>query len=93
MGESGSVTGVDMTENQLAVARLHAAEWATTLGYKAPNMRFVSGRIEALGEAGIADGSVDLVISNWCFTAALGMAFSLMLPRPLTHVLPAAWST
>jgi len=35
-----------------------------TLGYAAPNMRFVSGRIEALGEAGIADASVDLVISN-----------------------------
>ena len=53
-----------MTEPLLAVARAHATEWATTLGYKAPNMRFVSGRIEALGEAGIADGSIDLVISN-----------------------------
>ncbi len=64
VGEHGSVTGVDFTEPQLAVARAHAAEWATTLGYASPNMRFVSGRIEALGEAGIADGSVDLVISN-----------------------------
>jgi hypothetical protein len=69
VGESGSVTGVDMTEQQLSVARGHAAEWATTLGYKAPKMRFVSGRIEALGEVGIADSSVDLVISNWCGVA------------------------
>ena len=53
-----------MTVQQLAVARAHAAEWAATLGYAAPNMRFVSGRIEALAEAGIADGSCDLVISN-----------------------------
>ena len=46
-----------MTEAQLAVARAHAAEWAAHLGYAEPNMRFVAGRMEALGEAGIAGAS------------------------------------
>lgn len=35
-----------------------------TLGYAQPNMRFVEGRIEDLAAAGIADASIDLVISN-----------------------------
>lgn len=35
-----------------------------TLGYAQPNMRFVEGQIERLDEAGIADSSVDLIISN-----------------------------
>lgn len=35
-----------------------------TLGYAQPNMRFVEGQIERLDEAGIADASVDLIISN-----------------------------
>lgn len=65
VGEAGSVTGVDMTPAQLAVARKHADEYCTqTLGYAQPNMRFVEGQIERLDEAGIADASVDLIISN-----------------------------
>jgi hypothetical protein len=53
VGAAGSVTGVDMTAPQLDVARRHASAWAEHLGYPAPNMRFINGRIEALGEAGI----------------------------------------
>lgn len=34
------------------------------LGYAASNMRFVEGHIEFLDKAGIADESLDLVISN-----------------------------
>lgn len=62
VGPSGSVTGVDMTDEQLAVARAHTQQWASHLGYA--NLRFVRGRMERLDEAGIADASVDLVISN-----------------------------
>ena len=54
VGARGSVTGVDMTEAQLAVARKHADAWAKHLGYAQPNMRFVKGRMEDLREAGIA---------------------------------------
>jgi hypothetical protein len=35
---------------------------AATLGYD--NMEFLQGMIEFIGEAGVKDGSVDLVISN-----------------------------
>lgn len=65
VGESGSVTGIDMTPEQVDVARRHAEDYCTqTLGYSKPNMRFVQGKIEDLASAGIADGSIDLIISN-----------------------------
>ena len=62
VGASGSVTGVDFTDEQLAVARAHTAAWSHHLGYS--NLRFVRGRMERLDEAGVGDASVDLVISN-----------------------------
>lgn len=47
------------------VARKYADEYCTsTLGYSAPNMRFVKGTIEDLKGADVADGSMDLIISN-----------------------------
>ncbi|KAI3425191.1 hypothetical protein D9Q98_008960 [Chlorella vulgaris] len=65
VGERGSVTGVDMTQALLNVARKYADEYCSqTLGYAAPNMRFVEGEIEYLDRAGVPDSSVDLVISN-----------------------------
>mmetsp|Transcript_13925 Transcript_13925/g.44162 ORF Transcript_13925/g.44162 Transcript_13925/m.44162 type:complete len:418 (-) Transcript_13925:215-1468(-) len=64
VGEQGKVTGVDMTANQLSVARKYVDEYTSTLGYAAPNMSFVEGKIEDLKSAGIEDGSIDLAISN-----------------------------
>lgn len=65
VGEKGSVTGVDMTPEQLAVAREHAESYCTsTLGYASPNMTFVEGYMEDLAAAGVAPGSIDLAISN-----------------------------
>ncbi|KIY94416.1 arsenic (+3 oxidation state) methyltransferase [Monoraphidium neglectum] len=64
VGEKGFVTGIDMTDAQLDVARRHADAWARELGYAEPNTRFVKGRIEYLDEAELPDGSVDVVISN-----------------------------
>jgi len=65
VGEAGSVTGIDMTDGQLDVARKYVDEYCTdTLGYAAPNMKFVKGTIEDLRVAGVADASVDLIISN-----------------------------
>ncbi|KAI9179176.1 hypothetical protein H9P43_005838 [Blastocladiella emersonii ATCC 22665] len=63
VGPTGSVTGVDMTAAQLAVVRGSVAEYAATLGYT-PKLAFVQGYIECLESAGIAAGSMDLVISN-----------------------------
>ena len=64
VGPDGSVVGVDMTDEQLDVARRHVDAWTATLGFARPNLSFVKGTIEYLDEAGIADASVDLVISN-----------------------------
>lgn len=64
VGEKGRVIGVDMTEEQLAVANKHVAFHTDKFGYKKPNVEFKRGYIEDLKSLGIADGSVDVVVSN-----------------------------
>jgi arsenite methyltransferase len=64
VGEQGSVIGVDMTGAQLAVARRHLGWHMSRFGYDRPNVRFIEGFIEDLAAAGIADDSVDVVVSN-----------------------------
>jgi ubiquinone/menaquinone biosynthesis C-methylase UbiE len=64
VGEKGFVTGIDMTDAQLAFANKHSAAWQQHLGYAQPNMRYVKGAIEHLEASGIAAGSVDVIISN-----------------------------
>ena len=62
VGPKGRVIGIDMTEEQLAVARRHRAYHAGKFGWD--NVDFRQGYIEDLESAGIADDSVDLVVSN-----------------------------
>jgi len=62
VGAGGRVIGIDMTDEQLAVARKHLRYHADKFGYG--NVDFRQGYIEDLRSAGIADGSVDLVVSN-----------------------------
>lgn len=64
VGETGRVIGVDMTEEQLAVARRHVASHTARFGYTVPNVEFRHGYIEDLHTAGLADNSVDVVVSN-----------------------------
>lgn len=64
VGENGHVIGVDMTEEQLDVARRHVDAHTVTFGYSKPNVEFRHGYIEDLKSANIADNSVDLVVSN-----------------------------
>uniref|UniRef100_H2XS53 Arsenite methyltransferase n=1 Tax=Ciona intestinalis TaxID=7719 RepID=H2XS53_CIOIN len=64
VGEDGFVTGVDMTDEQLAVANKYIDYHQQSFGYSKPNTKFVKGFIEKLGEAGIEDTSMDIVISN-----------------------------
>lgn len=61
VGEGGRVIGVDMTDEQLAIARRNVEPIMSNLGYGAPNVEFAKGRIEALP---VDDDSVDVVISN-----------------------------
>ncbi|MER7895055.1 methyltransferase domain-containing protein [Streptomyces sp. NPDC096046] len=62
VGPTGRVIGVDMTEEQLAVARRHQDWHAERFGYA--NTDFRHGYIEDLTTAGIPDASVDVVVSN-----------------------------
>jgi SAM-dependent methyltransferase len=64
VGPGGRVIGVDMTEEQLEVARRNLDPQMVRFGYARANVDFRHGLIEDLGAAGIADGSVDVVISN-----------------------------
>jgi len=62
VGPSGSVVGVDMTPEQLAVAREHLAFHAEQFGYA--NVTFLEGTIEALEALPLEPGSFDVVVSN-----------------------------
>jgi len=64
VGPNGQVIGVDMTEAQIDVARRSEETVARRFGYDAPNTSFRTGMIEDLAAAGIADASIDVVISN-----------------------------
>ncbi|MFO0579551.1 MAG: methyltransferase domain-containing protein [Polyangia bacterium] len=64
VGERGQVIGVDMTDEQLAVAERHREYHARKFGFTTSNVRLVKGYIEDLAGAGVASGSVDVVISN-----------------------------
>lgn len=66
VGRSGSVIAIDMTDEQLAVARQHQSFHARQFfdDPTASNVDFRKGFIEDLGSAGVEDASVDLVISN-----------------------------
>ncbi|KAJ2153417.1 hypothetical protein J3F82_001979 [Coemansia sp. RSA 637] len=64
VGPAGEVIGVDMTDEQLRVAREFVPEYARQLGYQ-PHLRFVKGYIEFLSQQPeLYAGSIDLCISN-----------------------------
>ncbi|XP_028391152.1 arsenite methyltransferase-like [Dendronephthya gigantea] len=64
VGKDGFVTGVDMTEEQLKVAKKHIPYHMEKFGYDKPNVVFKLGYIENLKAAGVEDKSCDLIISN-----------------------------
>lgn len=61
VGENGHVIGVDMTDEQLEVAKRNIAPHMDNFGYSKPNIEFRKGFIE---EIPVDDASVDIVISN-----------------------------
>ena len=62
VGAQGRVIGIDMTPQQLAVARGAQAEYRARTGLD--TLDFRDGSIEDLAAAGVPDASVDVVISN-----------------------------
>lgn len=61
VGPTGRVIGVDMTDEQLDIARRNVAPIMANLGFEQPNVEFIKARIEELP---IPSDSVDVVISN-----------------------------
>jgi len=67
VGPSGKVIGVDMTPEQIAVAKEHQEYHAAAFGLEHTNITFEQGLMEDLAEIGIEDNSIDVVISNCVF--------------------------
>ncbi len=86
VGPDGSVVGVDMTPEQLAVARRHEDWHAQQFGYEKSNVQFIDGTIEHLEETGLADGQFDVIVSNCVINlatdkqAVLDQAWRLLKP-------------
>lgn len=62
VGPKGEVVGVDMTDEQLAVAQTHQDWHAEAFGFS--NVRFIKGYIERLDELDLEPGSFDVIVSN-----------------------------
>lgn len=84
VGPEGRVVGVDMTPEQLAVARAHRGWHAERFGFDA--VEFHDGVIERLGEIGLEPASFDVIVSNCVINlatdkaAVLRGAFELLKP-------------
>lgn len=62
VGPTGEVVGIDMTDEQLAIAEKHKAFHVDAFGYD--NVRFLNGYIERLEELDLEPGSFDVIVSN-----------------------------
>lgn len=86
VGENGHIIGVDMTDNQLAVANKYTEYHREAFGYKNSNVEFVKGNIEQLDTLDLEPNSFDLIISNCVINLAtdkqkvLNDAFALLKP-------------
>ena len=64
VGEHGSVTGVDATCEQLAVATRHLEWHRERFDYANGNVTFIEGDIEQLGALGLPEATFDVIVSN-----------------------------
>lgn len=81
VGASGSVMGIDASQEHVQFAK-EMSDWhMNAFGYERPNVEFVVGAMERLGEAGIEDESFDVVVSNCVMnlSAEKGLAFQEIL--------------
>ncbi len=64
VGEEGLVVGLDMTPEQLAVAREYQDFHADIFGFKKTNVQFIQGDIDKLEDLPFEEGFFDLIVSN-----------------------------
>jgi len=62
VGKTGKVVGVDMTDEQLAVAEKYHLHHAEVFGYD--NVQFIQGYIERLEDLNLDPSSFDVIVSN-----------------------------
>jgi ubiquinone/menaquinone biosynthesis C-methylase UbiE len=86
VGPEGEVVGVDMTDEQLETARSHIDWHMRVFDYERPNVKFLAGYIEKLGELGLEPQSFDVIVSNCVINlsvdkpAVLREAYELLKP-------------
>lgn len=86
VGEQGSVTGVDTTPEQLAVANAHIEWHRQKFGYAKSNVVFVEGDIEQLDALDLPEDHYDVIVSNCVINlvadkrAVFANAFRLLKP-------------
>jgi len=84
VGETGEIVGVDMTDEQLAVAEQYRGYHAEKFGYQ--NVRFIKGYLEQLDELDLQPNSFDVIVSNCVINlctdkdAVLNSIFKLLKP-------------
>jgi SAM-dependent methyltransferase len=86
VGERGKVVGVDMTDEQIGVAKAHVEWHRKKFGFRKSNVAFHQGYIEKLGDLALKPGSFDIIISNCVINlstdklAVLKGAYDLLKP-------------
>ncbi len=74
VGQKGMVVGVDMTEEQLAVANKFIDYHTRQFGYSYANVKFLKGNIEQLDQLELTPQSFDLIVSNCVINLATDKA-------------------
>ncbi len=64
VGSQGEVVGVDVTPEQLSIAREHLEWHRERFGYETSNVSFVEGDIQQLDQLDLEPNSFDIIISN-----------------------------
>ncbi len=64
VGEDGLVVGLDMTDEQLDVARAYQDYHADVFGHQQSNVQFIQGDIDRLDQLPFEDNYFDLIVSN-----------------------------
>jgi ubiquinone/menaquinone biosynthesis C-methylase UbiE len=63
-GKNGKVVGIDMTQEQINVAKKHKKYHEDLFGLEDKNLNFILGHIENLSECGLSPNTFDLIVSN-----------------------------
>lgn len=84
VGKNGEIVGVDMTDEQLAIAEQYRSHHADTFGFD--NVKFLKGYLEKLDDLELEANSFDIIVSNCVINlatdkdAVIKSVFNLLKP-------------